>query len=93
MPRPIIPDVAPCVACGVVMSTEQLAMSAFPDGEYRWLCRDPHPCARNIAAAEDIRVRQALHDDLDPRHGSNATVRHLRLRSARLRALITEQKT
>lgn len=88
MTRSLVPDVATCVVCGVLANTSELANSAFPDGEYRWVCRDFHACARNVAAVQDLRARGALHDDLDPQYGAGATPRHLQLRSARLHALI-----
>lgn len=87
MPRPDIPDVATCAVCDVLANTEELAASAFPGGGYRWVCRDFHACARNVAAAADLASRRALHADLAPEHGPFASPRHLELRKARLRDL------
>lgn len=82
-----VPEVASCVVCGVLANTTELSCSAFPDGQYRWVCRDFHPCARTLAAAEDLRVRGRLGDDLDPAHGAGASARHLAMRAARMRTI------
>lgn len=88
---PDVPDVATCVVCDVVAHTSDLASTRFPDGGYRWVCRDFHACARNVAAGQDLRARRALHDDLDPAYGAAASSRHLELRAARMRNLPTER--
>jgi len=90
---PDVPEVATCVVCEVAANTSELSMSAFPDGEYRWVCRDFHACARNVAASQDLRAGRKLHDDLDPAYGAAASPRHLELRAARLRGLSTERGT
>lgn len=82
-----VPEVASCVVCGVLANTTELSCSAFPDGQYRWVCRDFHPCARNLAAATDLHTRGVLGDDLDPAHGPGAARRHLELRAARMRTI------
>lgn len=87
MTGPIVPDVATCVVCDVLANTSELSCSRFPDGGYRWVCRDVNACARNLAAAHDLRTRGALHDDLDPVHGPGMSPRHLHLRKARMRDL------
>jgi hypothetical protein len=81
-------DVVSCVVCGIVANTSLLSPSRFPDGEFRWTCRDFHACARNLAAATDLKARRALHNDLASEHGPFASPRHLQLRVARLRHLI-----
>jgi hypothetical protein len=85
---PTVPDVATCVVCDVVANTSQLVNSRFPDDGFRWVCRDFHACARNVAAAHDLNSRRALHGDLAPEHGPFASPRHLKLRKARMRDLI-----
>lgn len=86
----LMPESETCVVCRVAASTADLTLTGFPGDEFRWVCRDFHACARNVAAAQDLRARRPLHDDLDARHGPGASVRHLELRRVRMRALIAE---
>lgn len=92
MTEPPDVDVATCAVCDVLANTSQLANSRFPDGRFRWVCRDFHACARNVATAADLTSRRALHDDLAPEHGPFASPRHFELRRARLHALIAKPK-
>lgn len=81
------PDVETCVVCDVVANTDTLSLQGWPDNKFRWVCRDFHACARNVAATADLRSRRVLHDDLAPEHGPGASPRHLELRRARMRDL------
>lgn len=87
MTGPLVPDVATCAVCGVMANTSELANSRFPDGGYRWVCREVHACARNLAAARDLSTRRVLGADLAPELGAGASPRHLRMRAQRMTEL------
>jgi hypothetical protein len=78
-----------CVICGSERHVDDMSNQAWPDGKYRWVCRNFAVCARALATARDMETQGRPHDDLDPRLGPDASVRHLRMRTERMAEIDT----